>query len=176
MKNDRQSMILEIISQENIETQEQLLVRLQERGITSTQATISRDIKQMHLIKEPVGHGVYKYAVSGNRTRLNFAEKLRTIFRESITSIDSAQNIVVIKTMRRAGRHGRRLHGGVPGGRRHGLSGDAGHGVRGQLLRGDQGDAVRHPRREPVPPVQRDAPYKIWNRFDIKEITGCSKC
>ena len=99
MKNDRQSKILEIISQENIETQEQLLVRLQERGITSTQATISRDIKQMHLIKEPVGHGVYKYAVSGNRTRLNFAEKLRTIFRESITSIDSAQNIVVIKTM-----------------------------------------------------------------------------
>ena len=94
MKNDRQSMILEIISQENIETQEQLLVRLQERGITSTQATISRDIKQMHLIKEPVGHGVYKYAVSGNRTRLNFAEKLRTIFRESITSIAYAQNLL----------------------------------------------------------------------------------
>ena len=92
-------MILEIISQENIETQEQLLSRLQERGISSTQATISRDIKQMHLIKEPVGHGVYKYAVSGNRTKLNFAEKLRTIFRESITSIACAQNIVVIKTM-----------------------------------------------------------------------------
>ena len=99
MKIDRQSMILEIISQENIETQEQLLSRLQERGITSTQATISRDIKQMHLIKEPVGHGVYKYAVSGNRTKLNFAEKLRTIFRESITSIAYAQNIVVLKTM-----------------------------------------------------------------------------
>ena len=92
-------MILEIISQENIETQEQLLQRLQEKGIVSTQATISRDIKQMHLIKEPVGQGVYKYAVSGNRTRLNFAEKLRTIFRESITSIDYAQNIVVLKTM-----------------------------------------------------------------------------
>ncbi len=99
MKNDRQSMILEIISQENIETQEQLLSRLQERGITSTQATISRDIKQMHLIKEPVGQGVYKYAVSGNRTKLNCAEKLRTIFRESITNIAYAQNIVVIKTM-----------------------------------------------------------------------------
>ena len=99
MKNDRQAMILEIISQENIETQEQLLSRLQERGIRSTQATISRDIKQMHLIKEPVGHGVYKYTVSGNRTKLNFAEKLRTIFRESLTSIDYAQNIVVIKTM-----------------------------------------------------------------------------
>ena len=99
MKNNRQSMILEIISQENIETQEQLLARLQERGISSTQATISRDIKQMHLIKEPVGQGVYKYAVSGNRSKLNFAEKLRTIFRESITSIDYAQNIVVLKTM-----------------------------------------------------------------------------
>ena len=99
MKNNRQSMILEIISQENIETQEQLLTRLQEKGITSTQATISRDIKQMHLIKEPVGQGVYKYAVSNNRTKLNVAEKLRTIFRESITSIASAQNIVVIKTM-----------------------------------------------------------------------------
>ena len=99
MKNDRQDMILEIISQENIETQEQLLSRLQGKGISSTQATISRDIKQMHLIKEPMGQGVYKYAVSGNRTKLNFAEKLRTIFRESITSIESAQNIVVVKTM-----------------------------------------------------------------------------
>ena len=99
MKNNRQAMILEIIAEENIETQEQLLDRLQARGITSTQATISRDIKQMHLIKEPVGHGVYKYAVSGNRTKLNFSEKLRTIFHESILSIDSAQNIVVVKTM-----------------------------------------------------------------------------
>ena len=53
----------------------------------------------MHLVKEPIGQGVYKYAVSGNRTKLNFADKLRTIFRESITSIDYAQNIVVIKTM-----------------------------------------------------------------------------
>ena len=99
MKNDRQAKILEIITSENIETQEQLLDRLQARGITSTQATISRDIKQLHLIKEPMGQGMYKYAVSGNRTKLNFAEKLRTIFRESITSIDSAQNIVVLKTM-----------------------------------------------------------------------------
>ena len=99
MKNNRQAMILEIISQENIETQEQLLSRLQARGINSTQASISRDIKQMHLIKQPAGQGVYRYAVSDNRNRLNFAEKLRTIFRESITSIAYAQNIVVIKTM-----------------------------------------------------------------------------
>ena len=99
MKNDRQNKILEIITSENIETQEQLLARLQDYGISSTQATISRDIKQMHLVKEPIGHGVYKYALSDNRTRLNFAEKLRTIFRESITSVEHAQNIVVVKTM-----------------------------------------------------------------------------
>lgn len=99
MKNERQNKILEIISDENIETQEQLLARLQAKGINSTQATISRDIKQMHLVKEPVGRGVYKYTVSKNRSRLNLAEKLRTIFRESITSIESAQNIVVVKTM-----------------------------------------------------------------------------
>ena len=99
MKNDRQAMILEIIAQEDIETQEQLLTRLQARGVRCTQATISRDIKQLHLMKEPVGQGVYKYAVSGNRTKLNVAAKLRTIFRECIVSIDYAQNIVVIKTM-----------------------------------------------------------------------------
>lgn len=99
MKNDRQAMILEIIAQENIETQEQLLTRLRTRGLRCTQATISRDIKQLHLIKEPVGQGVYKYAVSGNRATLNVAAKLRTIFRECIVSIDYAQNIVVVKTM-----------------------------------------------------------------------------
>ena len=99
MKTKRQAKIVEIISNTNVETQEQLLKALEEEGFTSTQATISRDIKQMHLIKEPVGRGVYKYAVSGNRTKLNFAEKLRTIFRESITSIACAQNIVVLKTM-----------------------------------------------------------------------------
>ena len=99
MKNDRQAMILEIITQENIETQEQMLTQLQARGVRCTQATISRDIKQLHLIKEPVGQGVYKYAVSGNRATLNVAAKLRTIFRECIVSIDYAQNMVVIKTM-----------------------------------------------------------------------------
>ena len=99
MKNDRQAMILEIIGRENIETQEQLLTRLQARGFRCTQATISRDIKQLHLIKEPVGQGRYRYTVSSQRNRLNVADKLRTIFRESIISVDFAQNIVVVKTM-----------------------------------------------------------------------------
>lgn len=99
MKNDRQNHLLQIITEESIETQEQLLERLQSRGIKSTQATISRDIKELHLIKEPAGQGRYRYAVSTHRTKLNFADRLRTIFRESLLNVDSAQNIVVIKTM-----------------------------------------------------------------------------
>ena len=99
MKNDRQNHLLQIISEESIETQEQLLERLQSRGIKSTQATISRDIKELHLIKEPAGQGRYRYAVSTHRTKLNFADRLRTIFRESLLSVDYPQNIVVIKTM-----------------------------------------------------------------------------
>ncbi|MBQ0038163.1 MAG: arginine repressor [Clostridiales bacterium] len=99
MKNDRQSQLLQIISEENIETQEQLLDRLMARGIKSTQATISRDIKELHLIKEPVGQGRYRYAVSVHKAKLNFADRLRTIFRESILHVDNAQNLVVIKTM-----------------------------------------------------------------------------
>ena len=99
MKNDRQNRILAIIAREDIDTQEGLLARLQQEGIHCTQATISRDIKQLHLIKEPIGRGKYRYAVSIHRNSLNVADKLRTIFRESITSIDYAQNIVVIKTM-----------------------------------------------------------------------------
>lgn len=99
MKTDRQSMILSIIEKEDIDTQEQLQQRLQDQGVRCTQATISRDIKQLHLIKEPVGQGRYRYTVSSQRNRLNVADKLRTIFRESIISVDFAQNIVVIKTM-----------------------------------------------------------------------------
>ena len=99
MKNDRQNQLLQIISEEIIETQEQLLEQLRQRGVASTQATISRDIKQLHLVKEPTGHGTYKYAVSSSRARLNIADKLRTIFRESVLTVDNAQNIVVIKTL-----------------------------------------------------------------------------
>ena len=99
MKNNRQEKILAIIEAEPIETQEQLLSKLQEQGIESTQATISRDIKQLHLIKEPVGGGRYRYAVSVQKTKLNFAERLQVILRESILSADRAQNLVVVKMM-----------------------------------------------------------------------------
>ena len=99
MKNDRQSMILQVIKEETVETQEQLMQLLAQRGFACTQATVSRDIKQLHLLKVPDGRGNYRYAVSEQKTRLNFEEKLRTIFREGVLSVDYAQNLVVIKTM-----------------------------------------------------------------------------
>jgi len=99
MKSKRQEAILRIIAEHDVETQDQLLHELKCLGIPSTQATISRDIKELHLVKELAGNGTYRYAVSGRKTALNFAGRLRTIFREGVTSFDYAQNIVVVKTM-----------------------------------------------------------------------------
>ena len=99
MKSKRQAEILRIIEDVDVETQDQLLSELKARGLTSTQATISRDIKELHLIKELTGYGTYKYAVSGRKTSMNIAGRLRTIFKEGGTSFDRAQNIVVLKTM-----------------------------------------------------------------------------
>ena len=88
MKNERQEKILAIIAASAIETQEQLIDSLRQEGISCTQATISRDIKQLHLIKEPTGNGTYRYAVSTQKMRLNLADRLQTILRESIVSVD----------------------------------------------------------------------------------------
>lgn len=60
---------------------------------------MSRDIKQLHLLKVPDGRGNYRYAVSEQKTRLNFEEKLRTIFRECVLTVENAQNLAVLKTL-----------------------------------------------------------------------------
>ena len=99
MKSRRQSEILRIIESMDVETQDQLLAELRSRGVTSTQATISRDIKELHLIKELTNRGIYRYAVSRKKNSINYAGRLRTIFKEGVTSFDRAQNIVVLKTM-----------------------------------------------------------------------------
>ena len=90
---------MRIIQEQDIETQDQILAELRARGVQSTQATISRDIKQLHLVKELTGYGSYRYAVSERKASLNFAGRLRNIFKEGVTSFDVAQNIVVLKTM-----------------------------------------------------------------------------
>ena len=99
MKNNRQTMILDIIAKENVETQEQLLEHLRQRGINSTQATISRDIKQLRIIKELGPDGVYRYSTTPKPVEHTFSAKLNLIFRQCITSVDYAQNMIVIKTM-----------------------------------------------------------------------------
>lgn len=99
MKARRQGEILSIISSIPVETQEQLLEQLRCRGIQATQATISRDIKELHLVKELTGKGSYCYALSSKKETTNVTGRLKTIFREGVVSYDHAQNLVVVKTM-----------------------------------------------------------------------------
>lgn len=99
MKTQRQAKIMEIISTRDIETQEQLLQALQEAGFYSTQATISRDIKELRVVKELTSFGTYRYTTSAKDGSHTFSARLNTIFRECIINIDYAQNIIVVKTM-----------------------------------------------------------------------------
>lgn len=98
MKSNRQTIILEIISNEEIETQNQLMHALELRGIHTTQATLSRDIRDMHLTKEAGPEGGYRY-VAARRDIGDHAVRLRKIFRESVVSYDIAQNLFVIHTL-----------------------------------------------------------------------------
>ena len=99
MKKDRQSAVLKVIASTDVETQNQLIVELAKVGIESTQATVSRDIKELHLIKELTSRGSYRYAVSDRPDTQNNTIRLKAIFKESVTSYTNAQNIVVIKTL-----------------------------------------------------------------------------
>lgn len=99
MKSQRQAKILEIISTINVETQEQLLLELEKAGVRSTQATISRDIKELRIVKELTSLGTYRYTTAAKEVPSTFSGRLNTIFRECVTRYDYAQNIVVIHTM-----------------------------------------------------------------------------
>ena len=97
MKSSRHDAILEIIAEKEIETQDVLTEQLRQRGYNVTQATVSRDIKQLRLVKKATERGSYKYAVQSSLdTKTN--AKYSSIMRETITSIKTAGNIVVIKT------------------------------------------------------------------------------
>ncbi len=99
MKPGRQNVIMEIITEEDIETQNQLLEALAKRGIKSTQATLSRDIKDMRLIKELGPSGKYRYVSAAAPVNDDFDQRIKKIFKESVLSYDVAQNILVIKTL-----------------------------------------------------------------------------
>lgn len=98
MKNARLRKILEIIEKEAVETQDELCARLSKEGYNVTQATVSRDIKSLHLYKQNIGNGRSKYAVDTvNDYELD--EKYLRVLNDGFVSIDMAQNILVIKTV-----------------------------------------------------------------------------
>ena len=99
MKSARQTKILEIIAQRNIETQNQLMEALLEAGVKSTQATVSRDIKELRLVKELTADGGYRYTAGGRDEVSDYDQRLKKICRESVKSYAVAQNIIVIKTL-----------------------------------------------------------------------------
>ena len=98
MKIGRHTQILEIVTENEIETQDELANQLRTRGFNVTQATVSRDIKELRLIKIPSEKGGYKYAaVQGNDSKVS--DRLYRMFAHSVVAIHSSNNLIVIKTM-----------------------------------------------------------------------------
>ncbi len=98
MKSKRHTKILEIIGKYNIETQEELSERLEQEGFAVTQATVSRDIRELKLTKVASGAGRQKY-VALSENHVDMSEKYIRVFKDGFFSMDMAQNILVIKTV-----------------------------------------------------------------------------
>ena len=98
MKTNRQSKIIEIIQKNEVETQDELSALLEKDGFRVTQATVSRDIRELKLTKIPTAGGRQKYAVITDAPE-NLSKKYERVLREGFLSIDMAQNILIIKTV-----------------------------------------------------------------------------
>jgi transcriptional regulator of arginine metabolism len=98
MKQGRQSTILEIIENHNVETQDQLSEILRSMGFEVTQATISRDIKELKLVKVQGEDGSYRYAVAG-KGQLGKLDVFKRVFRETVVSVEQAASLVIVRTM-----------------------------------------------------------------------------
>ena len=96
MKRNRQEAILSLIEKENVSTQEELMQALKELGFSVTQATVSRDIKSLQLVKVPLAQGRYTYAQAHNDSRESL-DKFHTILKNSGRSVDFAGNMVAVK-------------------------------------------------------------------------------
>ena len=99
MKNNRQAMIVAIIKEKVIGTQEELGEALKARGILVTQATLSRGIKELGLIKVPTLEGYYRYSLPQDRTPGDFMRRAQRMLDDAVVSIDGAENLIIIKTM-----------------------------------------------------------------------------
>jgi len=98
-KAERHAKVLEIIRAKPIETQEDLAVSLQKEGFDVTQATVSRDIKELGITKAPTGSGGYRYFVPQERTHEDSDRRMRRLFQDSVVSIDYSENLIVIRTL-----------------------------------------------------------------------------
>lgn len=98
LRTARHAKILEIISRKEIETQEELCAELQALNLVVTQATISRDIRDLHLFKVAGIEKKYRYAYI-NDGESEISPKMRNLFRDCVVSVKSAQNLVVVKTL-----------------------------------------------------------------------------
>ena len=99
MKNSRQEAIKKIIDKQVVETQADLAEALQNAGFDVTQATVSRDIKEMMLVKVPDASGKYRYAFPKEHEKLLTPDRMERTFKDSILSVESSENIVVIRTL-----------------------------------------------------------------------------
>lgn len=99
MKTRRQKKIQELITNEFIKTQEELAQRLMEEGFKVTQATISRDIKEMGLVKKNDFGDEYRYVIQGEFHSIDYQERLKRMIKDVVESYNSSENIVVIKTI-----------------------------------------------------------------------------
>ena len=99
MKSGRQSTILRIISEQSIETQNQLMDELKKRGIDTTQATLSRDIRELRLVKQRSADGTSRYAVSGKADHIDNTKRLKLILNECSVGVDYAGIVVLLKTL-----------------------------------------------------------------------------
>ncbi|REK77333.1 transcriptional regulator AhrC/ArgR [Paenibacillus paeoniae] len=99
MKSMRQFKIREIITNGEIETQEELVEALRSSGMQVTQATISRDIKELMLVKVPLNEGRYKYSMPMEQQRQNPVHKLKRAMLDHFTHIDHTDNLVVLKCL-----------------------------------------------------------------------------
>ena len=98
MKTSRHAKILELIQKNDIETQEELSAHLEQEGYHVTQATVSRDIRELKLTKESLNNGKQKY-VALNETSEDMTKKYTRVFKEGFVSMDMAQNILIVKTV-----------------------------------------------------------------------------
>lgn len=99
MKTRRHLKILEIIEKHNISTQEELAEMLRQSGFDVTQATVSRDIKELRLVKVSAGEDTYRYAPPVEQTPDKIHERFHRLFRDFVTNIDYSENIIVIRTL-----------------------------------------------------------------------------